>query len=177
MQQQSQQMGKKFYVSITGLRLKSVWHYLTFAWHAVPCARAAESTPGNVWTSTKMVDGVQHTVTAWDSRASMMRFVYSPVHRQAMQVFPTIATGKTYGYWTDDLPSWDTALALWHEHGVEYEPKPGGGGCGRHHQGQNEEGFATTTGSTGVNNAADTSTTAATVDPTAATAKTCPVAH
>jgi hypothetical protein len=118
-----QQQGKKYYVSITGLRLKSVWHYLTFVRHAMPCYQEAQSTPGNVFTGAKLVDGVQHTLTGWESKKAMIHFKVSAPHRQAMAVFPTIATGKTYGYWTDEMPNWDEALSIWHEHGVEYTGK------------------------------------------------------
>jgi hypothetical protein len=122
-QQQQRQQGKKYYVSITGLRIKSVWHYLTFARHAVPCKQEAKSTPGNVFTDTKLVDGVLHTLTAWESKTAMIKFKFSSAHKQAMAVFPTIATGKTYGYWTDEIPNWDAALVIWQEHGVEYTGK------------------------------------------------------
>ena len=110
----------KYYVSITGLRLKSIWCYFSFTQHAIPCYTEAMSTEGNVLTDTKKVDGVHHTLTAWESRDAMMKFFVSEPHRAAMKAFPKIATGKTYGYWTDEVPNWDEALRIWDAEGKMY---------------------------------------------------------
>lgn len=113
----------KYYVSITGLRLKSFLYYFSFARHAGPCFSEAKGTPGNVLTDARLVNGVQHTLTAWESRDAMMAFKLSEPHKKAMRAFPSIATGKTYGYWTDEVPDWDQALRIWEDHGKEYGPK------------------------------------------------------
>uniref|UniRef100_A0A7S1D0U1 DUF3291 domain-containing protein n=1 Tax=Cyclophora tenuis TaxID=216820 RepID=A0A7S1D0U1_CYCTE len=110
----------QYYVSITGLRLKSFWSYFSFGRHAVGCYTEAMSTEGNVLTDTKQIDGVHHTLTAWESREAMRKFMLSDTHRKAMKAFPTIATGKTYGYWTDHIPNWEEAREIWELNGREY---------------------------------------------------------
>lgn len=110
----------KYYVSITGLKLKSFFSYFTFARYAGACYAEAMSTEGNVLTETRTIAGYQHTLTAWESRSAMMKFFVSTPHRNAVKVFPSIATGKTYGYWTDNIPSWDEAVEIWKLHGREY---------------------------------------------------------
>jgi hypothetical protein len=37
-----------------------------------------------------------------------------------MQHFSTIATGKTWGYASDTVPTWDEAFALLQAHGREH---------------------------------------------------------
>jgi hypothetical protein len=34
-------------------------------------------------------------------------------HVQAMKIFDSIATGKTYGYETDEIPTWEAARELY----------------------------------------------------------------
>lgn len=110
----------KYYVSITGLRLKSILYYFSFASHALPCFNEARATPGNVFTDAKTLDGIQHTLTAWESREAMVAFKMSETHKKAMRAFPSIATGKTYGYWADHIPDWEEAIDIWGKNGKEY---------------------------------------------------------
>jgi len=110
-----------YYVSITGLTLRGVWHYPTFWYHAIPSFNQAQAAPGNIRTEARSVDGVQHTLTVWEDRKSMLRFLHTGPHLQAMKAFDSIATGKTYGYETDVIPSWTEALKLWEEKGKMYE--------------------------------------------------------
>lgn len=107
-------------VSITGLRLKRPWHVFRFFRHAVRSRLQAEQAQGNLTARVRKVDGVYHTVTAWQSKKDMQRFARSGAHAKAIAVFPKIATGGTYIYETDRVPDWDEAAALWREHGVEY---------------------------------------------------------
>ena len=65
--------------------------------------------------------GYQHTLTVWESERAMRRFLYQGAHKQAIKAFPDIATGKTFGFETDRVPSWDEVPTLWAEHGREYE--------------------------------------------------------
>lgn len=108
------------YVSITGLRLKRWRDGLRFAWRAFLSMRQAKRAQGNLQAEAKTIDGVHHTLTVWESEAHMRRFLYRGAHRQAIRAFPAIATGKTFGFETEQVPGWDAVPALWHEHGREY---------------------------------------------------------
>ena len=113
-------MRKTVYVSITGLRLKRPWHWLRFAWHAVPTFREAQRAPGNLGAEARTIGGVRHTLTVWESEAAMRRFLHGGAHRRAMRAYPAIATGLTFGYETDCVPGWDKVLQLWRERGRRY---------------------------------------------------------
>lgn len=111
---------REFYVSITGLRAKGLLGFLSFIRHAIPSKVQAESAPGVLHVSVKRVNGIQHTLTAWESEAHMRRFVYSGPHKQAIRVFRKIATGKTLGYVTRVLPLWSEVHEIWRTQGREY---------------------------------------------------------
>jgi len=64
--------------------------------------------------------GYQCTVSAWESREVMLEFMRSGVHLKAMKAFNSIATGRTYGYESESIPSWDEAYILLQEKGKDY---------------------------------------------------------
>ena len=110
---------KIVYVSITGLELKAARHAPWFWWHAVRAMKQAHSAPGNLRAETRTINAVHHTLSVWTDEAAMRSYLVSGAHKAAMQVFPAIATGKTFGFPTTDVPDWDQVHALWHAHGVE----------------------------------------------------------
>ena len=115
------------YVSVTGLKVKTFWYYPTFYKHAVPSVMQAKSSPGNVFTDTRMRNGIQHTLTVWKDKASMLAFLRSGAHAQAMKVTKQISDmseTKVYGYESDTMPTWEEALAQWEEHGTYHGRKP-----------------------------------------------------
>lgn len=50
----------------------------------------------------------------------MLAFMKSGVHLKAMKSFRKIATGKTYGYESANVPSWSGAFTLLQSSGREY---------------------------------------------------------
>lgn len=64
--------------------------------------------------------GYQCTVSAWESREVMLEFMRSGAHLKAMKAFNSIATGRTYGYESESIPSWDEAYNLLQEKGKDY---------------------------------------------------------
>jgi len=108
------------YVSITGLRLKSIWGTPRFLLHAFRSMRQAKRAPGLLFAQARSVKGVQHTLTVWRSRDDMRAFLKSGAHLAAMQNFREIATGGACGYEAEKAPSWDEALAYWRDNYREY---------------------------------------------------------
>ncbi len=80
-----------------------------------------KASEGNISAGVKAIDGVQHTLTAWESERAMRRFLYQGAHKNAIKAFPDIATGKTFGFETDRVPDWGEIPALWAKHSREYE--------------------------------------------------------
>ncbi|OYY91796.1 MAG: hypothetical protein B7Y45_02195 [Sphingomonas sp. 28-66-16] len=108
------------YVSITGLTLKGPFAAPRFWWHALRSMAQAQAAPGNILATARSVDGVQHTLSIWQNRAAMRRFMISGAHARAMRAFPAIASGSTYGFDAEAAPGWDEALAAWRAHGKPY---------------------------------------------------------
>jgi len=107
------------YISITGLRLKSPLATPRFWWHALRSMAQARSAPGNISTDARSIGGVQHTLTVWTDQAAMRAYLVAGSHLQAMRAFRSIATGKTIGYTSETIPSWEEARSIWEERGRE----------------------------------------------------------
>ena len=108
------------YVSVTGLKVKRIWHLPRFWWHAIQSYRQAQRAPGIRSVEVRNVAGYQHTLTLWQSRRDMLNFMRSGAHLNAIRAFRTIATGRTYGWDADAAPNWDDALTQWRELGRDY---------------------------------------------------------
>jgi hypothetical protein len=108
------------YISLTGLKPKNFWSYLKFWRLAIPSFAQAQAAKGNISVSAKRINGYQCTVTAWESREVMLDFMRSGAHLKAMKHFHSIATGRTYGYESDQVPNSKEAFALLMEKGKDY---------------------------------------------------------
>ena len=107
-----------YYISITGLKLKSMFHTPKFWYYAVPAMIQAKQAPGNISAQGNVINGVHHTLSVWKDRKSMLNYMRSGNHAQAMKVFDDIATGKTYGYESDMIPTWEEVQHLYETKGV-----------------------------------------------------------
>ena len=110
----------KVYVSITGLKVKSLWRYVLFFFHAVPSKIQADRAPGILQVGIRRINGIEHTLTVWESRHHMQKYVWSGAHQKAVGAFRRIATGKTIGYESSTVPTWDEVHQIWKEKGIEY---------------------------------------------------------
>jgi hypothetical protein len=104
------------YVSITGLVLHSPLHWPRFAMHAGASMVQARRAPGNRFAAARMIDGVHHTLSIWDSRDAMLAYLRSGAHAQALRAFRGIGQGKTYGFETDTPPGWSDVPGLYAVH-------------------------------------------------------------
>jgi hypothetical protein len=105
-----------YYVSITGLQLKSMLHYPRFGYFALNVMSQAKQAEGNVSADGNYVNGVHHTLSVWKDRKSMSRFMASGAHAQAMKINDKIGESThVYGYETDTIPTWEEAIAIWRE--------------------------------------------------------------
>jgi len=108
------------YVSITGLKIKTIWKALWFWRYAIPSKIQADQSPGLLFSDVKSINGINHTLTAWTDQKAMRSYIYSGIHLKAIKVFRKIATGKTFGYESTELPDWDEVHRLWLEKGKSY---------------------------------------------------------
>jgi hypothetical protein len=115
-----------YWISITGLELKSIFRKPQFLMHAIPSFAQAQASPGNVSTDARTVDGIEHTLTVWESRKDMLAYLRQGAHLKAMQAKKSMGKyGKVHGYESDQIPSWPQALEIWKDQGrvVLGEPK------------------------------------------------------
>lgn len=110
----------RFYVSITGLSPKNFLSTFLFWRYAIPSKIQADTAPGILFSDVKRINKIQHTLTAWESKDHMKDYLHSGAHLKAIKVFRKIAVGKTFGYESDKIPSWDEVHDLWLLHGKEY---------------------------------------------------------
>ena len=108
------------YISITGLKPKGIISYFQFWRLAIPSFEQARKAAGNIHCEVKRIKGYQCTLTAWETREAMLNFLRSGVHLKAMKAFHKIATGRTYGFEADTIPSWAEAFVLLEEKGKVY---------------------------------------------------------
>jgi hypothetical protein len=108
------------HISITGLKPKGIIGFIKFWTLAIPSFGEAKSAKGNLYSSVKKINGYQCTLTAWESREAMLVFMKNGVHLKAMKSFHSIATGRTYGYASDSIPSWEEAYELLETKGKNY---------------------------------------------------------
>lgn len=102
-----------YYISITGLELKSMFHSPKFWFYAIPAMTQAKQAPGNISADGSYIQGTHHTLTVWKDRRSMLNYMRSGSHAKAMKIFDDIATGKTYGYESDIIPTWEEVRNLY----------------------------------------------------------------
>lgn len=115
------QLPASFHISITGLRVKpGLMNRLRFQYHAVRSFMQAQKAEGVLHVAAKRINGVEHTVTAWRDRETMLAFVRSGAHLQAMKAFHRIAEGSTFSQVSDRIPEWPEVHELWMERGVAY---------------------------------------------------------
>jgi len=108
------------YISLTGLKPKNFWRTLQFWSLAIPSFKQVQTAEGNLHYAVKNMEGHQCTITAWESREQMLAFMRSGAHLKAMKAFHKIATGRTYGYEAEKIPSWEEAYRLLQEKGKNY---------------------------------------------------------
>jgi hypothetical protein len=108
------------HISITGLKPKGLMGFFRFWRLAIPSFGQAKTAKGNLFCEVRRINGYQCTLTAWEDKAIMREFMKSGVHLQAMKSFHKIATGKTYGYESDAIPTWKEAFELLDKQGREY---------------------------------------------------------
>ncbi len=105
------------YVSITGLRLNSIFDAPRFWWHAIRSMSQARSAPGLISVDARTINGVHHTLTVWKDREAMRKFMVSGAHLKAMQSFKSLAGGKVLGFEAETAPGWAEVHELWRAKG------------------------------------------------------------
>jgi hypothetical protein len=103
---------KEYYIYITSARLPSI-KFPRFGWFTTPVIPLAKRSPGNVLTKTTMREGITYTLTVWESRQHMLKFMRLGAHTEVMgDEHDTGIVAQTYGYESSDIPNWNEAIAI-----------------------------------------------------------------
>jgi heme-degrading monooxygenase HmoA len=108
-------------VSVTRLRLRSLWYLPMFAYHAGRSRRQAERTAGCLRVQTRKTKGLTFwTLTFWDSEQSLKQFMKHRPHRQVMPKLSHWCDEAAVNRWvhnSPEQPTWEYAAAHLAEHG------------------------------------------------------------
>lgn len=100
-------------VSITRLRVRSIWFLPLFALHAMRSATQAMKSEGIVNFETRVEDPFTHwTKTVWKDEPAMKSFRNSGAHQLAMRILSEICSEASYTRWqqeTPEVPNWEQA--------------------------------------------------------------------
>jgi hypothetical protein len=100
-------------VSVTRLRLRSIWYLVPFIVWATRSSKQALNTPGCLAMDTRKTRGLTFwTRSLWKDDASLKSFMINAPHRKAMPKLYAWCDEAAIGRWTaesDTLPNWDEA--------------------------------------------------------------------
>lgn len=109
-------------VSITRLRVRSIFYLPLFALHAFRSGAQAQRAEGLQDIATRVEAWDTHwTRTVWSEEASMKRFRNSGAHQLAMRLLSEMCSEASYTRWqqeTPEPPTWDEARRHMLEHGA-----------------------------------------------------------
>ena len=96
-------------VSTTKYTLKSIPAFIAFAVLSLRSIWQANWSDGLIAIKIRLRDF--RTMTVWSSKAKMLAFRNSGIHRRAMIESPKLGTNQSYTWETETIPTWSEAIA------------------------------------------------------------------
>ena len=101
------------FVSVTRLRIRSIWFMPAFLWHTFASQRQVVGASGFLG-GKLLVDRhrTYWTMTIWENESAMKKFRGSAAHARVMPRLAQWCDEATYVHWSaesDELPGWDEA--------------------------------------------------------------------
>ena len=100
-------------VSITRLRVRSIWYLPLFLLHAMRTSAQAQKAEGVLGAQTRFEkNNVVWTKTVWQDEALMKKYRGSGAHQAAMRLLSEMCSEASVTRWTQDtadLPTWEEA--------------------------------------------------------------------
>lgn len=97
-------------VTVTSIRLKSVWGYFKLTWLAMGIVKQTKIQAGFLEMKNRGFGYLHFTMTAWRSEADMQAFAHSGAHLEAMKSSPSL--GQEFRFHTfesAEMPKWKEA--------------------------------------------------------------------
>lgn len=106
-------------ITITSIRLRSMWQFFKLSWLGLNISRQAATQPGYLMMKNAGFGYMHYTISAWDNEEAMKAFAYKKgAHQDALKESQNLSTEiKTYSYQGTELPDWITAKKLVDEKG------------------------------------------------------------
>lgn len=112
------------YVTITSLKLRSVFGFFKLSWFGFKISQQAKAEKGFIAIKNTGFGLFHYTLTLWQSEADLKRFAHSGFHLKAMKSSALLATEiQTYTYASATMPNWSTAKKLLLEKGKRLQFK------------------------------------------------------
>lgn len=98
-------------LTITYIRLKSLWGFFKLSWFGLKISQQAKSKKGFIQMKNTGLGYHHYTLSAWETEADMKAFAYSEgIHKEAMKESKQISTEiRTYTFEGEQIPSWEDA--------------------------------------------------------------------
>ncbi len=98
--------------SITKIKLKNILKLPKFFFISSKIFKQARSAQGNKGMRSRSTGLTFYTLTLWDDEKSMMDFMLSGPHKEAMKIIRNFSSDYGSSRWNStDMPSWDDALS------------------------------------------------------------------
>lgn len=106
------------FVTVTSIRLKSVWLYFKLTYNAMHIVRQCKTEAGFIKMKNTGFGYLHYTLSMWKTEDDLKRFAKSGAHLAAMKLSKSLAAEiRTYTFRSDEIPGWKEAKALLNEKG------------------------------------------------------------
>lgn len=100
-------MKNELLVTITSIKLRSVWHFFRLSLFGMKISRQAKSEKGFIKMKNTGFGYDHYTISVWKTEEDIKRFSHSGTHLEAIKQTRRIATEvRTFTYQTGELPRW-----------------------------------------------------------------------
>ena len=112
-------------VSITSIRLRSLWKFFSLSWHGLQISRQTRNQKGFLKLRNTGFGYMHYTLTLWETPEDLKAFARSGAHLESMKKSAELATEiRIWSYPAEKLPSWAEARKILHENGKVFRYGP-----------------------------------------------------
>lgn len=105
-------------ITITSLRLNSLWNFFSLSLHGLKISKQAKSHKGFIKLKNTGAGYLHYTITSWQNDEDARVFARSGAHLNAMKEASKIATEvRIYTFSGEQIPDWGEAKTLVMEKG------------------------------------------------------------
>jgi hypothetical protein len=106
------------FVTVTSLRLKSIWRFFKLSWLGLKISNQARNEKGFLAIKSTGLGKLHYTLTLWQTEEDLKRFAHSGEHLKAVKQSASLASEIcTYTYSSKQLPDWPSAKKLLNDNG------------------------------------------------------------